>query len=36
MKASGGNKRERRLRVSYMEFLRAGSEHEQKEVEELC
>ena len=35
MKALGGNKRERRLRVATWDFSGLGSEHKQKEVEEL-
>ena len=35
VKALGGNKRERRLRVTTWNFSGLGSEHKQKEVEEL-
>ena len=35
MKALGGNKRERRLRVATLKFSGLGSERKQKEVEEL-
>ena len=35
VKALGGNKRERRLRVATWNFSGLGSEHKQKEVEEL-